>query len=360
MEYIDTTYGCVCVPELFDVELCYQPAEIDKCLACCCKGATATVWVPDAVNWYNATKFYQNSIGTLFASPGWYSDGTKYVKLDSASNNSQQGTCDCNCAIYDLYAFGCCYNSSSRCTAVCCLADNAQYYYGNEPTLAASTFLYIDTISTPATNGWYWDGTSAVQVTGGAGAITTVSNSAGCYPCAVALVPIYFGYTNSGGAVVGTFTLSYSFDLSTWVTLDTFDLATLGTAYNYTGAVPPNTYSRGAFAYTPSSIPRSFVVTNDVDGSVITTSSTNPKSFSTGTQSVSGTTLFNYNLSLTAAGYDCALSDGTATKCSPTSCIIDTNVTLVADVTFCCDPVIVNQGDTLEILGATGTVNGNC
>ena len=71
-------------------------------------------------------------------------------------------------------------------------------------------------------------------------------------------------------------------------------------------------------------------------------------------------TLFNYNLSLTAAGYDCALSNGTATKCSPTSCIIDTNVTLVADVTFCCDPVIVNQGDTLEILGATGTVNGNC
>jgi len=360
VEYIDTTYGCVCVPELFDVELCYEPAEIDKCLACCCQGATATVWVPDAVNWYDATTFYQNSIGTLLSSPGWYSDQTKYVKLDSSSNNSQQGTCDCNCDIYDLYAFGCCYNVSSRCTAVCCLADNAQYYYGNASTLATSTFLYTDTISTAAINGWYWDGTSAVQVTGGAGAITTVSDSTGCYPCAVALIPIYFGYANSGGAVVGTFDLSYSFDLSTWVNLQSFDLATLGTSYNFTGGVPPNTYSRGAFTYTPSSIPNTLVVTNYVDSSVITTSNTNPKSFSTASQSTAGLIEFKYDLTLTASGYDCALSDGTATKCVTNVCLIDTNVTIVEDTIFCCDPVFVTEGDTLEILGATGTVNGNC
>jgi hypothetical protein len=360
VDYIDITYGCVCVPELFSKVLCYEPAEIDKCLACCCKGPTATVWVPDSTNWYNATTFYQNSTGTLLSSPGWYSDGTKFVKLDSASNNSQQGTCTCNCDIYDLYAFGCCYNASSKCTAVCCLADNAQYYYGNASTLATSTFLYKNTAKDPVDNGWYWNGTSVVQVTGGAGAITTVSDSTGCYPCAIALVPIYFNYTNSGGAVVGTFTLSYSFDLSTWVELQSFDLATLGTSYNYTGAVPPNTYAKSSYSYTPTGIPRTFTITNAVDGAVITTSNTNPKSFATASQSIAGETLFSYNLSLTATPYDCALSGGTATKCAPFTCIIDTNTTVVTDVTFCCDPVIVNEGDTLQILGATGTVNGNC
>lgn len=354
------TFGCVCVPELFSKELCYEPAEIDKCLACCCKGATATVWVPDATNWFNATTFYQNSTGTYLSSPGWYSDGTKFVKLSSASQNVQQGSCDCNCDVYDLYAYGCCYDATTKCKAVCCLADNAQYYYGNASTLATSTFLYTTTSKTPAVNGWYWDGVSVVQVTGGAGAITTVSDSTGCYPCSIALAPIYFSYSNSGGAVTGTFSLSYSFDLSTWVTLETFDLATLGTSYNYTGGVPQNTYTRSSYSYSPDSIPRSFVVTNNVDGAVVTTSNSNPKSFATASQSVTGIFESKYTLSLSASAYDCALSGGLATRCASTTCIIDTNVTLVEDVTFCCDPVIVNEGDTLEILGATGTVNGNC
>ena len=340
--------------------MCYQPAEIDKCLACCCKGATATVWVPDATNWYDATTFYQNSTGTFLSSPGWYSDGTNFVKLDSASNNSQEGTCDCNCPALDLYSFGCCYDATQKCKAVCCFADNAVYYYGNEPTLAASTFLYTDTILTPAVNGWYWNGTSAVQVTGGAGAITTVSDSTGCYPCSVALVPIYFAFQNTGGAVVGNFNLGYSFDNSTWVNLETFNLATIGSPYNYTGGVPANTYTRGSFSYTPTGVPRTFVITNDIDGSVLNSSSGNPQSFSTASQSVAGTTVFRYELNLTGSVYDCALSGGTATKCAEISCIIDTNVTLTEDVTFCCDPVIVTEGDTLEILGATGTVNGNC
>ena len=352
-------YECVCVPELSSVELCYEPPEVDKCLSCCCRGDESTIWVPDAANWYDATVFYQNSTGTFRSVPGWYSDGTNYAKFDG-STVTQDGTCACNCDAYDLYSFGCCYDATQKCKAVCCFADNAVYYYGNEPTLATSTFLYTDTILTPAANGWYWDGTSAVRVTGGAGAITTVSDSTGCYPCSVALVPIYFAFQNTGGAVVGNFNLSYSFDLSTWVNLESFDLATLGTAYNYTGGVPANTYSRGAFSYTPTGIPRSFVITNDIDGSVLSTTSGNPQSFSSAAQSVAGEVVFKYSLSLTGSAYDCTLLDGRATKCAPLSCIIDTNVTLTEDVTFCCDPVVVTQGDTLEILGATGTINGNC
>lgn len=351
-------YECVCVPELFSIELCYEVPDVDKCLACCCRGENKTVWVPNVATWYNSDQLYGNATGSFGAPVGWYSDGTNYVKYDGT--NVQEGTCACNCDVYDLYSFGCCYDATQKCKAVCCFADNAVYYYGNESTLATSTFLYTTVTLTPAPNGWYWDGTSAVQVTGGAGAITTVSDSTGCYPCAVALVPIYFGYTNTGGSVVGSFDLSYSFDLSTWVNLQSFDLATLGTAYNYTGGVPPNTYTRGSFSYTPTGIPRTFTVTNTVDGSVVTTSTSNPKTFSTLSQAESGTTVFNYQLDLTASAYDCALSGGTATRCAADTCIIDTNVTLVEDVTFCCDPVVVNQGDTLEILGATGTVNGNC
>lgn len=352
------SFECVCVPELSSIELCYEVPDVDKCLACCCRGDNKTVWVPNVATWYNSDQLYGNAIGSFGAPVGWYSDGTNYVKWTGA--NVQEGTCACNCDAYDLYSFGCCYDATVKCKAVCCFADNALYFYGNESTLATSTFLYTDTIQTPAANGWYWDGTSAVQVTGGAGAITTVSDSTGCYPCSVALVPIYFAYQNTGGAVVGTFDLSYSFDLATWVNLQSFDLATLGTAYNYTGGVPPNTYTRGAFSYTPTGIPRTFTVTNTADGSVITTSNTNPKSFSTLSQAVAGETIFSYNLSLSASEYDCTLLDGRATKCVTDACLIDTNVTLVEDVTFCCDPVFVTQGNTLEILGATGTINGNC
>ena len=179
-----------------------------------------------------------------------------------------------------------------------------------------------------------------------------------CYPCFSEAIPVYFGYTNSGGDVVGTFSLQKSFDLSSWVTIQDFDLATIGTPYNYTGGVQSGTYIKGTFAYTPTSQPNTLVVKNQVDGSIINTSSTNPKSYAT-TATSSNVVNFNYILNITSSPYDCALSGGSATKCVTPSCIIDTNVTLTIDETFCCDPLIVNEGDTFFITGATGTVQ-NC
>jgi hypothetical protein len=359
-EIANSAAECTCIPTLNSKTLCYEPPTIDFCLACCCLGTSATYWMADASStWYTNKKLYTSSSGTYAVTDGWYSDGTHYVKIQGGVN-VQSGTCtSCNCAGITLKPYGCCYDAASKCTAVCCFADNSQTFYGNGNTLATSTFLYKDIASTPASNGWYWDGTSAVQVTGGAGEITTVSNGSSCYPCATELIPVYFGFSNTGSSVTGTFSLQKSFDLSSWVTIQDFDLATIGTPYNYTGGVQSGTYIRGSFSYTPTTQPNTLVVKNQIDGSIISTSTTNPKTYSTVATS-SPTVNFAYNLNITANPYDCRLSDGSATKCVAPSCIIDTNTTVNVDATFCCDPVIVNEGDTLFITGATGTVNGNC
>lgn len=359
-EIANSSAECTCVPTLYSKVLCYEAPTIDFCLACCCLGTSATYWMADASStWYTNPKLYTTEAGTYAVTDGWYSDGTHYIKIQGGIN-VQNGTCtSCDCAALTLKPYGCCYDATEKCKAVCCFADNSQTFYGNGATLATSTFLYKDIVSTPAINGWYWDGTSAVQVTGGAGAITTVSTGTSCIPCFSEAIPVYFGYTNSGGDVVGTFTLQKSFDLSSWVTVQDFNLATIGTPYNYTGGVQPGTYIKGTFSYTPTSQPNTLVVKNQVNGAVINTSTTNPKTYATSATS-SIATNFAYNLTISASPYDCTLGDGSATKCVAPSCIIDTNVTLTEDTLFCCDPVIVNEGDTLQILGATGTVSGNC
>ena len=354
--------GCTCVPELGSKVLCYKPLTEDYCTSCCCtgEGNTRTVYIADngSTTWFNSIVFYSNNTGTTYASDGWYSDGTYYVKVQGGIN-TQSGACNCNCNIYSRFPFGCCYDATQKCKAVCCFADNSQTYYGNNTTLATSTYLYMDQNIAPAPNGWYFDGISAVQVTGGLGAITTVNTPDSCYPCAEEVIPVYFGFTNTGTPVTGTFSLQKSFDLSSWVTIQDFDLATIGTPYNYTGGTNTGTYIRGQFAYTPTSQPNLLTVKNQYDGSTITTSTANPTTFATASTS-QPTTNFKYILNISESAYDCALAGGSATKCVAPICIIDTDITVITDVTFCCDPIIVNEGDTLEILGATGTVNGNC
>jgi hypothetical protein len=360
---------CTCVPVLNSKNLCYAGGTGTFCDACCCQDTNVTVWLEDnGPNWYLNTFFYSSNIGGTAAN-GWYSDGTRYVYIENGLPGST-GLCNatCNCDIYDLTPYSGC-TGAIECDAVCCVNQTNANWYANDPLLADATFLYLDQALTPVSNGWYYDGISVVQVTGGTGAVTAVGDPENCIPCPNETLDVYFDLTsNATGA--GFAYIEKSINTVNWIPITTVDFATAyttpNTTYNYTGSIAPNTFVRTTVNYQANHGPSgTFTTTVEQTGVPLNSQNTvrfGYYTFTPSAPSVTGTE-YRFSLNLTGSNLDCGLTGGTAIKCVAPSCTVDVTNSVYYidnDITICCDPWYITDTGFSYVNQSEAFVNGNC
>jgi len=362
---------CECIPELDPLELCYFGATGDACLACCCQGATGEFWMQnnDPATWYTNTVFYANSIGSAFPSDGWYAyDNTNYVFINNGIR-TQSGSCDiCNCLIYDLTPYvGC--TGSTLCEASCCVNTSNFNFYADSEDLNTATVLFSDQTGTPVSNGWYYNGLAAVEVTGGTGAVNATGDPGSCEPCGNETIDVFFDF-NSNVNGTGAFAITKSFDGLNFMPESTKDLVTItaNTPFNYTGPISPGTYVKGTLVYGASH--DTGVFTTKVEGGSIINSQ-NTVRFSTYTYAPAspstGGAEYRFSVNLTGTIFDCGLSGGTAWKCTTPSCNItggtggNSIYVYANDLEVCCDPLYIYDAGFARIEADTQVfINGNC
>jgi hypothetical protein len=316
-------------------------------------------------NWYQNPFYFATEEGGT-AADGWYSDGTRFILITNGLASST-GVCDnCNCLIYDLTYYTGCFGVT-ECDASCCVAARSTNFFGDAPLLADATFLFTNQAGDPVPNGFYSDGISTVQVTGGAGAVTAVFDPADCEPCENKTLDVYFDFESAVNGT-GTFRISTSFDGANWTTESLKNLVDVPalTTFNYTGAISPQTFVRGTLTYGAAHTTGTFVTTIE-QGSVPLDSQNTVRfatyNFQPSQPSITGRE-YRFSVNLTGSNLDCGLSGGSAYKCVEPSCIIDeTNSLYVVnnDITACCDPLLVtNTGTALVTQGATLFVDANC
>jgi hypothetical protein len=357
--------GCECVPELDPLSLCFFPGTGTFCEACCCQGATGDIWMENnGATWYQNTYYFANSTGGA-APTGWYSNGTNFVYVNEGIPE-QSGSCNpCNCDIYDLTTYGGC-TGPSLCAAVCCTGPAMQNWFGNEPDLAACTFLYGDQIGTPVANGWYFDGEDVVQVTGGTGAVTAVGDPSTCLPCSNETNNYYFDFFSTVSGT-GAFAIEKSLDSVVWIPEYSKDISTItaGATFNYTGPLAPNTFLRGTLTYGAAHTTGTFRTSIEQTNSTINLQNTVRFGNYTSTPinaSVTGAEV-RFSVNLTGTVYDCALTGGTAWKCVTPSCNITGGNSVYVidnDFTACCDPLYVDNGGYGFVANGTFFIDGNC
>lgn len=359
--------ACTCIPELFEVEVCYSDTN-NYCEACCCVGTTTSIWCydNDPAVWFSQSIFYTDAVGTARVADGFYSDGTHFVQtLNGVSQ--QSGNCEaCNCEIYNLTLYNGCYNVI-ECDAVCCTDSQNTRWYGDATTLAACNTLYSDQNGTPVPNGWYYDGVSVVEVTGGAGEIATVGDPADCQPCANENVSVYFDFEGKVSGT-GTFKIFKSFDAANWMIQSSKDLSTIPalTPFNYTGPVAPGTYVRGVLQYGPNYTTGTFqtrgeysYVVYDLQNTVA--GPTYTYTVPTFTDNIGNE--YRFSVGLTGSNLDCGITGASAWKCIDPTCIIDgSNSDYVVDynLTTCCDPLYISTNGRLVVYDATLLEDANC
>ena len=359
--------GCTCIPELFEVEVCFSVAN-NYCEACCCVGDdTTSIWAydNDPAVWFSQPIFYTDAIGTARVADGYYSDGTNFVQTVNGVNQ-QSGNCEaCNCEIYNLTLYNGCYDTI-ECDAVCCIDSENTRWYGDATTLAACNTLYSDQEGTFAPNGWYYDGISVVQVTGGSGEVATVGDPADCQPCENEDLDVYFDFEGKVGGT-GTFKIYKSFDAANWMIQSSKNLATIPalTPFNYTGAVAPGTYVRGVLNYGANYTTGTFQTSIEQTSAILNIQNTvagptytfTPSTFTdTGNE-------YRFSVGLTGSNLDCGITGASAWKCIDPTCIIDgSNSDYVVDynLTACCDPLYISTDGRLVVFDATLLEDANC
>jgi len=361
---------CNCIPDLDPLELCYYGATGDACLACCCQGPTGEVWMQDnTATWFQTNNvFYANSTGSAYANTGWWSDGSNFVYVNNGIK-TQSGSCNvCNCLIYDLTQYTGC-TGSTLCDAACCVNSLNYNFFADSDDLNTATVLFSDQAGTPVPNGWYYDGLAAVQVTGGTGAVSATGSPASCEPCANETLDVYFDFVSNVNGT-GSFVITRSFDGVSFMPESTKDLSTIpaGTTFSYTGAVATGAYVRGRLVYGAAHDTGNFS-TKIEGGSTI--NSQNTVRFSTYTYTpatpTTGGTEYRFSVNLTGTVYDCALTGGTAWKCTPPSCNItggtggNSVYVYDANTEVCCDPLYIYDAGFARIDNDTEVfLNGNC
>jgi len=357
--------GCECIPELDPKSICFFPGTGTYCEACCCQGATGTIWVENnGSNWNENTFFFANSTGGA-ASTGWYAADGKYVYITNGIPG-QTGLCSsCNCDIYDLTVFNGC-TGPSLCAAVCCTGAQMQFWYGNDPDLGLATYLYSDQSGTPVGDGWYFDGFDAVQVAGGSGAVAATGDPGTCLPCANETNNYYFDFFSTVNGT-GSFGIEKSTDGALWMYEYSKDISTIatGATFNYTGPIAPNTFLRGSLTYGAAHTTGTFRTSIEQTNTTLNIQNTvrfGNYTYAPINASVTGAEN-RFSVNLTGAVYDCALTGGVAWKCVTPSCIIDnTNSVYVIDNDFtaCCDPLFVDNDGYGFVQNGTLFIDGNC
>ena len=361
---------CNCIPDLDPLELCYFGPTGDSCLACCCQGPTADVWMEDnSSTWFDTnTVFFANSTGSAYPNIGWYSDGTNFVYINNGIK-TQSGSCTaCNCLIYDLTQYTGC-TGATLCDAACCTNSQNYTFWADADNLNDATFLFASQGGLPVSDGWYYDGINAVQVSGGTGAVSATGSPASCEPCANETLDVFFDFRSNVNGT-GTFVITRSFDGVNFMPESTKDLSTIpaNTTFNYTGAVATGTYVRGRLVYGPTHDTGLFT-TRVEGGSII--SSQNTVRFNTYTSTpatpTTGGTEYRFSVNLTGPILDCSLTGGTAWKCTPPSCNItggtggNSIYVWDTDTEVCCDPLYIYEDGVGRIEAETEVfVNGNC
>lgn len=360
--------GCTCIPELFEVEVCFT-ASVNYCEACCCVLETTTsIWAydNDPATWFSQPIFYTDAIGTARVADGYYSDGTNFVQTLNGVNQ-QSGDCDsCNCEIYNLTTYNGCYNQNSECNAVCCIQAINTRWYGDAPTLAECTTLYSDQEGTTVfPNGFYYDGISVVEVDG-AGEVIAVGDPADCQPCENEDLSVFFDFEGKVGGT-GTFDIFKSFDASNWMFQSSKNLATIPalTPFNYTGAVAPGTFVRGVLNYGANFTTGTFRTTIEQTSALLNTQNTVPGpiyTFTPGTFTDVGNE-YRFSVGLTGSSLDCGITGASAWKCIDPTCIIDgsnSDYVVDYDLVKCCDPLYISTDGRLIVYDATLTEDANC
>ncbi|MFZ9876125.1 MAG: hypothetical protein ACO3EY_03600 [Candidatus Nanopelagicales bacterium] len=359
---------CNCIPDLDPLELCYYGATGDACLACCCQGTTGEFWMQnnDPASWYTNTVIFANSTGSAYPPTGWYAyDNQNYVYLNNGIR-TQSGSCSsCNCLIYDLTQFTGC-TGSTLCNASCCTSNLNYTFWADSDDLNTATVLFSNQTGTPVADGWYYNGLAAVQVSGGTGAIAATGDPGSCEPCANETLDVYFNFLSNVNGT-GSFVIERSFNGASFMPESTKDLSTIsaGTTFNYTGAVATGTFVRGTLVYGASH--DTGVFTTKIEGGS-TLNSQNTVKFSTYSytpvNSTTGGREFRFSVNLTGPIYNCALTGGTAWKCTTPECnITGGNSVYVWDTNteVCCDPLYIYENGTGSVYNNTEVfINGNC
>lgn len=159
----------------YEFGLCYS-AE-NACTAYCCTGTTFNdVW-GNAPSFTTSTVLYANAGGTVFAAPGYYSDGASIAQVGSNGviiAFVNPASCQCNTTVK---AFNVVYDADASCDA-CCGIPNTNVW-SNATTWSNTTILYSNsTASTFASPGFY--NFAGIVLTIGSNGVVTAVNTCAC------------------------------------------------------------------------------------------------------------------------------------------------------------------------------------
>lgn len=135
--------------------LCYS--SVDACTACCCQEQTGVSIYTNGKTLAESYQFFQDQGGLIFASAGYYSDGTNVYTVGNFGVVQSIGVCSgCSCTPTGLTAVSNICFGSSLCNVCCCTVPEIGAIYVNGPSIDLSTKAYGSTGGTPLTPGtWY-------------------------------------------------------------------------------------------------------------------------------------------------------------------------------------------------------------
>lgn len=212
---VQDTSACNCVPVYYTFSVHLNSTGCD---VCCNNGPLITVYGANPTFDQNGS-FYSNTLLTIPGPAGFYKESGATTALQVIQNGSVVNNflCNtCNCTVY--YPFTVC-KSDTLCDSCCC-PNGTITVWGDNPTFASNTNLYLDNSgATAVPQSWYkFNSTTVAQVTGSLGAITSFGTCSGCPTCPAGPVD---GTVNVSAAKPGystTTLVQKSYDNgSTWV-----------------------------------------------------------------------------------------------------------------------------------------------
>lgn len=125
----------------------------DACTAFCTTPNETVYGNADTL--YSSTILYYNTLGTIPADPGYYSDGVNVAQVGTNGVIvSYYNTSTCNCGGQTLYEFTTNYSASTECDACC--SGIATSVWGTHPVYSDNAILYADALGNSfAPTGWY-------------------------------------------------------------------------------------------------------------------------------------------------------------------------------------------------------------
>jgi hypothetical protein len=159
--------GDIPVPTLYEFGLCYSAES--PCTAYCCTGTTFNdVW-GNGPSLTTSTVLYANAGGTVFAAPGYYSDGTSIAQVSSNGviiAFVNPAGCKCNVTVKQFHVV---YDADTACDA-CCGIPNTNVW-SNATTWSTTSILYSDSGATTFASPGYYNFAGIVLTIGSNGVV---------------------------------------------------------------------------------------------------------------------------------------------------------------------------------------------